>query len=295
MKKFFSIIAIIFAVTLANAALPNIVALVNDDPITLHEFLARKQMIMALNDIVHPDSQKDKQLNEIAIKSLIDELLIYQYSKGKRSTESEIAEAIATIEEQNKMQKGQLIQYLKSKSVDVNSFKSQIGSEIIKMNIISSLSKGVAVSSKEVNQIILGSNAKDAEISAQIFVSKDKNDKTLQQMYNLQKRLKACPEVKNSSYKDFATLEVINQNLSTLDAALQTIIKDLDIGQKSSVFETQEGFKLILICDKKVINVTADENNYVINLLTNKKMSQKAQKFFDDMRKRAYIKIMLPS
>lgn len=295
MKKFFSIIAIIFAVTLANAALPNIVALVNDDPITLHEFLARKQMIMALNDIVHPDSQKDKQLNEIAIKSLIDELLIYQYSKGKRSTESEIAEAIATIEERNKMQKGQLIQYLKSKSVDVNSFKSQIGSEIIKMNIISSLSKGVAVSSKEVNQIILGSNAKDAEISAQIFVSKDKNDKTLQQMYNLQKRLKACPEVKNSLYKDFATLEVINQNLSTLDTALQTIIKDLDIGQKSSVFETQEGFKLILICDKKVINVTADENNYVINLLTNKKMSQKAQKFFDDMRKRAYIKIMLPS
>jgi hypothetical protein len=295
MRRFFSIIVIIFNIALANAELPNIVALVNDDPITLNEFLARKHMIMALNNISHLDSQKDKQLNAITIKSLVDDLLLYQYSRSKKSSDSEIAEAIEAIEQRNNMQKGQLLQHLKSKSVDINSFKSQIGAEIIKGNILGTLSKGIAVSPREISQVIFESNAKDGKVSAQLFISKDKKDKTLQQMYSLQKNLKRCSEVKESLYKSFATLEVINQNLSTLDPTLQTIIKDLDIESKSSIFEMQDGFKLILICDKKVINITDDENKYVINLLTNKKMSQKAQKFFDDMRRKAYVKIMLPS
>jgi len=40
--------------------------------------------------------------------------------------------------------------------------------------------------------------------------------------------------------------------------------------------------------------VTSEENSYVVNLLTNKKMSQKAMKFFEDLRKKAYIKILIP-
>ena len=113
-------------------------------------------------------------------------------------------------------------------------------------------------------------------------------------MYGLQKRLTNCHDIKESLYKDFSTLEIVNQNLSTLDSTLQTILKDLNTGEKSSVFEMQDGFKLILMCNKKIVNITLDENNYVVNLLTNKKMSQKAQKYFEDMRKKAYIKIMLP-
>ncbi len=294
MKKLFCLVTIIFNITIAKAELSNIVALVNNEPITLHEFLARKHMIMALNNIPNPDSQTNKQLDKMAINSMIDDVLLYQSANGKKSSDSEINESIRTIEQRNKMPEGQLIKFLKSKSVDINNFKSQIGAEIIKMNILSSISRSVAISVKEVNDIILATDSKDAEISAQIFTSQDKDDKTLHKMCDLQKRLKNCSDVKESLYKDFSTLEVINQNLSTLDFTLQTILKDLNIGERSNVFEMQDGFKLILMCDKKMINVTSDENNYVVNLLANKKMSQKAQKYFEDMRKKAYIKIMLP-
>ncbi|MDD9334482.1 MULTISPECIES: SurA N-terminal domain-containing protein [unclassified Candidatus Tisiphia] len=294
MKKLFCLVAIVFNLAIAKAELSNIVALVNNEPITLHEFLARKHMIMALNNINNPDSQTDKQLDKMAINSVIDDLLLYQSVNGKKSSDSELNESIETIEQRNKMAKGQLMQLLKSKSVDINSFKSQIGAEIIKMNILSSISRSVAISAKEVDAIILATNSKDAEVSAQIFTSKDKQDKTLQKMYGLQKRLTNCHDIKESLYKDFSTLEIVNQNLSTLDSTLQTILKDLNTGEKSSVFEMQDGFKLILMCNKKIVNITLDENNYVVNLLTNKKMSQKAQKYFEDMRKKAYIKIMLP-
>ncbi|WP_342271090.1 SurA N-terminal domain-containing protein [Candidatus Tisiphia endosymbiont of Parasteatoda lunata] len=294
MKKLFCLVAIVFNLAIAKAELSNIVALVNNEPITLHEFLARKHMIMALNNINNPDSQTDKQLDKMAINSVIDDLLLYQSVNGKKSSDSELNESIETIEQRNKMAKGQLMQLLKSKSVDINSFKSQIGAEIIKMNILSSISRSVAISAKEVDAIILATNSKDAEVSAQIFTSKDKQDKTLKKMYGLQKRLTNCHDIKESLYKDFSTLEIVNQNLSTLDSTLQTILKDLNTGEKSSVFEMQDGFKLILMCNKKIVNITLDENNYVVNLLTNKKMSQKAQKYFEDMRKKAYIKIMLP-
>ncbi|WP_367364505.1 SurA N-terminal domain-containing protein [Candidatus Tisiphia endosymbiont of Nedyus quadrimaculatus] len=294
MKKLFCLVAIVFNLAIAKAELSNIVALVNNEPITLHEFLARKHMLMALNNINNPDSQTDKQLDRMAINSVINDLLLYQSVNGKKSSDSELNESIETIEQRNKMAKGQLMQLLKSKSVDINSFKSQIGAEIIKMNILSSISRSVAISAKEVDAIILATNSKDAEISAQIFTSKDKQDKTLQKMYGLQKRLTNCHDIKESLYKDSSTLEIVNQNLSTLDSTLQTILKDLNTGEKSSVFEMQDGFKLILMCNKKIVNVTLDENDYVINLLTNKKMSQKAQKYFEDMRKKAYIKIMLP-
>ncbi len=294
MKKLFCLVAIVFNLAIAKAELSNIVALVNNEPITLHEFLARKHMIMALNNINNPDSQTDKQLDKMAINSVIDDLLLYQSVNGKKSSDSELNESIETIEQRNKMAKGQLMQLLKSKSVDINSFKSQIGAEIIKMNILSSISRSVAISAKEVDAIILATNSKDAEVWAQIFTSKDKQDKTLQKMYGLQKRLTNCHDIKESLYKDFSTLEIVNQNLSTLDSTLQTILKDLNTGEKSSVFEMQDGFKLILMCNKKIVNITLDENNYVVNLLTNKKMSQKAQKYFEDMRKKAYIKIMLP-
>ncbi|WP_425364093.1 SurA N-terminal domain-containing protein [Candidatus Tisiphia endosymbiont of Hybos culiciformis] len=294
MKKLFCLVTIIFNITIAKAELSNIVALVNNEPITLHEFLARKHMIMALNNIPNPDPKTNKQLDKMAINSMIDDVLLYQSANGKKSSDSEINDSIETIEQRNKMEKGHLIKFLKSKSVDINNFKFQIGAEIIKMNILSSISRSVAISAKEVNDIILATDSKDAEISAQIFTSKDKDDKALHKMCDLQKRLKNCSDIKESLYQDFATLEVINQNLSTLDSTLQTIIKDLNTGERSSVFEMQDGFKLILMCNKQMINVTSDENNYVVNLLTNKRMSQKAQKYFDDMRKKAYIKIMLP-
>ncbi|WP_341764593.1 SurA N-terminal domain-containing protein [Candidatus Tisiphia endosymbiont of Beris chalybata] len=293
MNKIFCLVIIVLNITMAKAELPNIVALVNNAPITLNEFQARKHMIMALNDIRNLSSEQEHQLDSVVMKGLIDEALLSQTTQNKIS-EGEVKEAISTIEQRHKMSRGQLIEFLKSKGVDIDSYKSQIRAEIIKTHILSGLTKSITVSPKEINTIILAANEKDAEISAQIFTSKNKEARTLQRMYNLQKRLKNCDTVKQSLYSDFATVETINQKLSDLDSTMQTILRDLNIEEKSSVFETKDGFKIILMCNKKVLNITPDESNYILNFLTNKKISQKAQKFLDDLHKKAYIKIMLP-
>ncbi|ASX27468.1 hypothetical protein BA173_00765 [Rickettsia sp. MEAM1 (Bemisia tabaci)] len=294
MKKLLLIITVFFTCS-AVAETSNIVALVNNEPITLNEFRARKKMIMALNNVEEVTPAQDKQLSDIAIKSLIDESLLFQYYGDKEISQEEIDNAIKSIEDHNKMPHGSLLQYLKSRSVNPDSFISQIKSELIKMNVLSGLSRSVQVSNKEIDVAILSSDQKEVEVSMQIFTSKNKSDKTFAQMNNLKSKLKNCSDVKKSLYENFATMTVITDKLSKIEEAKQTIVKDLNPNQASNVFEKYNEFEIVQVCTKKILNISEDENNYVVNFLTNKKISQKAQKFFEDMHKKAYIKITLPS
>ncbi|MFV9874404.1 MAG: SurA N-terminal domain-containing protein [Rickettsia conorii subsp. raoultii] len=295
MRNLLLIITVFFTFNVAQASLPNIVASVNDEPITLNEFRARKKMIMALNNVESLTPAQDKQLSDLALKSLIDESLLFQYAGDREILQEEIDNAIKSIEDRNKMPHGSLLQYLKSRSVNPDSFISQIKSELIKMNILSSLSRSVQVSNKEIDVAILSSDQKDVEISMQVFTSKDGGNKAFTQMNNLKNRLTKCADVKKSLYDNFATMQIITDKLSKIEGVKQTIVKDLTPDKASNVFKVNNKFEITLVCSKKILNVNEDENNYVVNFLTNKKISQKAQKMFENMRKKAAIKIMLPS
>lgn len=294
MKELISILVIMIVATTVLGS--NIAALVNDEPITTYELQNRKKMILVLNNVQNPDANTMSQINKLALNSLIEEQILLQHTDkvgGKISSE-EIDEAIKNIEERNKMQKGDFLKLLKSNAIDPNSLRAQVKGELIKMNILSYISKSVSVTPREIDTIILSTNSKDAKISARLFTSKDKSDSSLHKMYGLQKRIKNCDNIKPSMYDKFADIVIIDENLSSLEYQLQSIIRDLNIGKTSSVFETKNGFKFVLLCNKKIDSVTSEENSYVVNLLTNKKMSQKAMKFFEDLRKKAYIKVLIP-
>ena len=295
MKKLLLIITVFFISNIACAETSNIVALVNNEPITLNEFRARKKMIMTLNNIEEVTPAQDKQLSYIAVKSLIDESLLFQYYGDREIPQKEIDEAIASIENRSKMSRGFLFEYLKSRSVSIDSFISQVKSEVIKMNILSGLSRSVEVSNKEIDTIIISSDQKDVEISMQVFTSKNNDSKAFAQMNSLKDKLKSCSTVNKSLYNNFAIMTEATDKLSNIEGTKQTIIKDLEPNKVSNIFEKDGKFEMILICSRKILNISEDENNYVVNFLTNKKISQKAQKFFEDMHKRAYIKINLPS
>lgn len=294
MKKLLLIITVFFTCS-AVAETSNIVALVNNEPITLNEFRARKKMIMTLNNIEEVTPAQDKQLSYIAVKSLIDESLLFQYYGDREIPQKEIDEAIKSIENRSKMSRGFLFEYLKSRSVSIDSFISQVKSEVIKMNILSGLSRSVEVSNKEIDTIIISSDQKDVEISMQVFTSKNNDSKAFAQMNSLKDKLRSCSTVNKSLYDNFATMTEATDKLSNIEGTKQTIIKDLEPNKVSNIFEKDDKFEMILICSRKILNISEDENNYVVNFLTNKKISQKAQKFFEDMHKKAYIKIMLPS
>lgn len=272
----------------------DIAALVNDEPITNYELQARKKMLMVLNNIKNADSNIMNQINHAALNSLIEEELLSQHAKktGQKISSEDVDRAIESIDQRNNRPQGAIVGFLKASGVDIESFRSQIKSEIIKMNLMSYLSRTVSVSPKEIDTIILDSNQKDAKIVAKIFTSLDKEPQTLQKMYNLRKHSKTCGNLKENAYNKFANVAEVDNNFSNLDPQMQSLVKDLRVNHSSSVFETGDGFKFVMLCEKEIISLTPEENMYVNNFLVNKKMSQKAQKFFGDLKKKAYIKIM---
>lgn len=279
----------------ALAKLPNIVALVNDAPITLYEFEARKKFIAVMQNVQNPnDTSIDKQLNKIALESLIDEKVLEANAEniGAQVSDEDIDAAITDIEERNKMPKGGFIEFLKSKNVNIDSARSQLKAQIIQMNVFSRISRTIKISPKDIDSVILSNEAVDVQVLAKIFTSKDKNDKTLRKMYTLQKSIKKC-DVKPSLYDKFANVVELDKGLKTIDKQLQTVIKDLEIGQTSSVFETEEGFKLVLLCDRVIKGVTEEENKYITNFLTHKQMSKNTVRFLENLKKKACIQVFM--
>ena len=69
MKKLISIIVIIFS-NQVFASLPDIIALVNDQPITKYDFESRKKMVVVLNNIDNSNPSVDAQLKILRLDTL---------------------------------------------------------------------------------------------------------------------------------------------------------------------------------------------------------------------------------
>ncbi|RYE05983.1 MAG: hypothetical protein EOP33_01900 [Rickettsiaceae bacterium] len=284
---------IVFAAFIANSQGDYMVALVNNEPITSYELESRKRMLLKINNIQNPDRKTIDELNKFAINSLIDESILSQYALkiGGKVSQAELENAIVTIEKRNKMPTGYLLQSLGDDAIR-NSFKLQIRNELIKMNIMSQISRSVTVSSSEVDEIIIDANAKNVSVLAEVYTSKGKDEIVFKKMQSLTKKLKTCNTLGSKVYESFVNKSKIEGSLSDQDSQTQNIVKNLGIGVASTIFETEKGFVTILLCNKKLNQTSTEENNYVNNLLINKKVSQKAQKFFNNLRKKSYIKIM---
>jgi hypothetical protein len=293
MKYLISIVLLLVSFK-AVAGKQDIVAIVNDKPVTMYEFNSRKQMVIALNKIDNSNPQVNSQLNKDILNILIEEELLNQHAEkvGGKISKAEIDNAISTIEERNKMPKGHLLQHLKELGVSIDSFRKQIKSELIKYNIINILSNSVSVSPKELDIAVINSGYDDFDITAWQFTSFDSNDNSLKQMKKLSKRISSCDKLEEKLYNSFATSTQLNCKLKDLNDKTKSVVLDTKENSSSEVYQEDDKFKLIFVCAKKS-SISGNDINKVKIFLSNNKMSKKAAKFFKDLKSKAYIKILL--
>ena len=291
-RYFFSALVLLVCFS-AFAKKSDIVALVNDKPITLYDFNARKKMAITLNKIDVSNAAVEHQLNKDIVNILIEEEILNQYADklGNKISKEEVDGAIATIEQRNNMPKGHLIQYIQEMGVDTNSFKQQIRGELIKYNIINSLSNSVSISPSEIDVAYINSGTGDFTTESWIFTSFDELDQSLKKMEKLKKQLPNCSKVEEKMYKDFAKAEKFTGKIKSLDDKTKSVILDTKSGKTSNIYQEAGKFKLVLVCSKKS-SVSGEDENKVRAFLSNHKMSRKAAKFFKDLRAKAYIKIL---
>lgn len=296
MKYLVFFIFVFYSISSSFAAKQDIVALVNDRPITIYDLNSRKKMIVTLNHIDDSNPAVRKKLDKQVLNLLIEEELLNQHAEkvGGNISEAEINNAIHSIEERNNMPKGHLFQYFKETGVSLKSFKDQIRAELIKYNIMSSLSGTVAVSPQELDSAIINASEKNFQIQGYIYSSLEDNDRSLKKMEKLRKEAAKCSNLKENLYSEFATSENIEDMLKKgLADKTRSVVLDTKEGSSSSIFRDEGKIKFVTICSKKAVVMDEDLSKVKI-FLSNKKMSKKAEKFFKDLKTKAYIKIMLP-
>lgn len=293
MKYLISIVLLLVSFK-AVAGKHDIVAIVNDKPVTMYEFNSRKHMVIALNKIDNSNPQVNSQLNKDVLNILIEEELLTQHAEkvGGKISKAELDNAISTIEERNKMPKGHLLQHLKELGVNTDSFRKQIKSELIKYNIINILSNSVSVSPKELDIAVINSGYDDFDITAWQFTSFDSNDNSLKQMKKLSKHISSCDKLEEKLYNSFATSTQLNCKLKDLNDKTKSVVLDTKENSSSEIYQEDDKFKLIFVCAKKS-SISGNDINKVKIFLSNNKMSKKAAKFFKDLKSKAYIKILL--
>ncbi len=293
MKKLIGIIVILFSNSVF-ATLPDIIALVNDQPITKYDFESRKKMVLVLNNIDNSNPSVDAKLNNGIINVLIEEELLNQHaaSVGGKITPAQVDNAISTIEQRNNMPKGSMTTFMKERGLQMENFRKQIAGELIKNNIISSLSNSVSVSPLELDVAVINTAMPQFNVEAWIFTSKEKEPKDHKQMQDLKKRLYDCNKVDQKLYDSFADAEKFDRKLDDMPSGTKSIIQDTKVGTSSSVYKEDGKFKLVFVC-KKESTVSSGDLSKLKTFLSNKKMSQKATKFFKDLKAKAYIKMMI--
>lgn len=288
-------VILIFCSANINAEPVRIVAEVNGVAITSYDLEACKRMISGLNNLNLSDPQISQKLNLPAVNTLIDKEILLQYSKKNKIKidATEIDNAIANIASRNKLSVSEFNSFLSRKGIDNVSFRNHVKIELIKLQLTSSIVRNIDVTEREIESLVLENTNKNAEINAYIFTSISRSDSALTSMQNLRNSSLECEKPLSWRHNKIATCSPLKSNLREIDPKIGNIIKDLREGETSTVIDDGQYFSFILLCSKKITDLSDEETNYVTNFLINKKTSQKTQKFLEDLRKKAYVKVML--
>lgn len=293
--RYFFILCIFYA-TNVFAGTVGIVAIVNDKPIAIQELYNRKEMIKKLNNVPHLNNEQEKLFTTNMLNELIDEQLLSEQAEKFhwKISDKELNQAISEIEKRNNMTQGQMIRMLNSKNIDIQTFKDKIKAEIISSRILSEvISRDSSVSKSEVEHAVLRGHSKDAELSLKVITTNDMSKKSYDKMISIRQKIKGCSDNISKIVGKSATVNDTNIVLSKIDTQTRNIVKDMEIGDTSDVIKTGTNLSIFVLCNKKLLNFSDDENQYVVNFLNNKKLMLKARKYQNDLRKKAYIRVMI--
>lgn len=285
---------LVFFITIEASALTNkIVAVVNDYPITQYDYQNRKKMFKHLNKIDQLDKEEKVMFDKMVLNGLIDESLINQVAEKYQISisDDEVTEAIKAIEKENKKKSGDFLAELRSNNVDIQTVRNHIKNELIKNKLVSEvLMRSVVISQSEIDNAVISSDSKDLVVSLKI-ISAENSQSNYKKMISLQDKKLDCEKVEKQNF-NFANISTLDTTFSKLSKEVKTIVMGLSTSEHSNVIKIGDKLYIYLVCQKEVKNLTLEENDYISRVLGTKKLGIKIQKFLNQLRRKAYIKVM---
>ncbi len=307
MKILFSVsilILILFSMSKAGVV-DRIVAIVNDDVITLSELESvampiYKRVLSSEQD----QKEKEKIVQEIrkqVLNQLIDNLLVDQEVKRLHITvtDQEVNQFISQIRRDQGLTEKQFLQYLAYQGISLKEYRKHVAEQIKRLKLIQAqVRERIVITDEEIKRYYLEHYAKNEEkyeLAAIIIQGEGAKEKVKKAMEELKTgksfldvaaRYSSIPE----SGKGLGTF-----SLDELCPEVRKAVKILKPGEISRPVKVNNSWQIFKLLAKK------NDESYEIPLLKGEiqhklyqeKVDQLFQKWLKDLRKRSYIKILL--
>jgi len=303
---------IIICLTRVSSAelVDRILAVVNNDIVTLSEFnKTYAKLAMQIRSSGYASEQQSELLSKLdtqVLDTLIKETLTVQQAKTFEIEidDKEIDLVIDDIKEQHHYTDDEFEQILKMQGSSLSEYREHIRKQKIQSQLV-----GIMVQSKVV--------ITEDDIKAYYDSNLEKYEpKTTYHLRTIIKRL-ASEETHTEMDEALAAIEagtafeevakkyaeppfnesggqLGNYTLDQLSTQIQDVIKDLQIGQCSSVLQTDQGLQILYIEDitQEGGQTLAEASPDIKKVLYQTKMEQRYHAWIDDLKKKSHIKII---
>lgn len=268
----------IFILGLASSAgaqnVQRAAAVVNDEIISTHDLDSRTKLMIFSAQLADTPETREKIRNQV-LRALIDERLKLQEANRLKvkASKREIARALTEIEEQNKLPKGQIGEYLASRGIPIETLRRQIEANVAWSKVILlRLRPRITISSDEVTEFLdqLKSRQGQTEYRLAEILLRVENDADAPQVRRTAMRL--IEQINGGApfsavarqFSQSATAAVGGDlgwvQVDELDPELREIVPALTKGRIHPPIRTTDGYRLIALVDKRRIGAAAAQD-----------------------------------
>lgn len=286
----------------ATEVIDRIVAIVNDDIITLSDF---NKYIVSL-PVQTVEINKDQALND-----LVEQMILTQEAAklGITVTDAEIDRSIESVKGKLDMSDEQMNEMLTKQNLTTEQFRNQWRLQILSGKLVSTLVKGrIAVTDEEIKDLYKQyygeiENADEVEI-AHILISFDASE----EQQALQKANKVAELAKSGSNFSKLVSEYSDDTFSKdkegvlgyfnkgeLVSELEDVVSVTEVGKTSGPVKTISGFHIIKVLDRNTLDESSVDQyrEQLRQEIYNQKVTEELEKYIAGIRENAYIEIKL--
>lgn len=283
-----------------QASSTSIAVIVNDEIIFEREVQDRIELIKKLSNSSPETKNEEEFLKKQSIDSLIVERLLFKDAKKK------------FLLVDNEFVKATLKQIASDSAMTLNQFKNSLGArlfkslekqikfEMLKGKILSTeIASKISVSEAEVNEAFKISAKNDfSKIyhikHLQVPMGEFKSRDTVENLVKFLQKSKNCREFVKKAKSKHIDSYVLNYELpiKNLKDKMREILRDLKIGQLSSIHESEGKFyDAFMLCNVKKVSSGVKEKEQIRQLIREHKAILALKSYIDELKRHAYIEI----
>ncbi|WP_341898367.1 peptidylprolyl isomerase [Ferrovibrio terrae] len=279
------LIALVVFILASAVAIPlhaqdqqRIVALVNDEVISLRDLNERMRIIMATTRLPDNNPEILRAVREQALRSLIDERLQLQESKRRNlaATQQDVDSAVAMVERQMNIPSGRFEEYIRRSGVDPTAAVTQIRTELTWNRMVRArVGAQVTITEQEIDEAIARLKAtvgQTEDLLSEILVPVDSPD---QEEPQRQLALRVAEQIRGGA--NFPALarqfsrgttaanggDVGWVQRGTLNEEVDAVVAKMNKGEISEPIRTVGGWQIIALRERRRISLPGVEENRV--------------------------------